>query len=368
MIEYQLIKQDKEARLGEIKTKRGVFKTPLFMPVGTLANVKGLTSAELVSLESGIILANAYHLWLRPGEEIIAKIGGLHQFMSFPNLILTDSGGFQVFSLAKPKDINEEGVAFKSHLDGQKLFLTPEKSIAIQNKLNSDIAMVFDECPPFPSTYDYMQQSVERTLRWAQRCKESHQNKKQALFGIIQGGEYADLRKHSAIETVKIGFDGYAIGGVSVGEDKKTMYQMIDDSVLYMPKDKVRYLMGVGDPVDLIEAVKRGIDIFDCVLPTRLARHANAFTKQGRINLKNAQYQADFTPIAKDCNCDTCQNYSKAYLRHLFMAKETLAGRLVSIHNLYFLKKLMDNIQEAIAEDRFTQFADDFLDNYQNNN
>ncbi len=367
-MKYHLLNNDKDtkARFGKIETKRGTFETPMFMPVGTLANVKGLTKEELKALNAGIILANTYHLWLRPGEEVIKKALGLHKFMNYNGPILTDSGGFQVFSLANKKDILEEGVIFKSHLDGQKLFLTPEKSIEIQNKLDSDIAMSFDECPPYPVSYEYMQNSVLRTLRWAERGKDAHQNPNQALFGIIQGGEFADLRKLSALETVKLDFDGYAIGGISVGESKKTMYKMIDYSVPYLPKNKVRYLMGVGDPIDIIEAVIRGVDIFDCVLPTRLGRHGSAFTRKGRINLRRAEFKEDFSTLDENCDCYTCQNYTKAYLRHLFVCKETLGGRLLSIHNLRFLIKLTEELREAIKENRILEYKESFLEKYNN--
>ncbi len=363
MIEFTLKQQaqDSKARLGEIKTKYGTFPTPMFMPVGTLANVKTLTSSELKEIGSAIILANTYHLWLRPGEDVIKAAGGLHNFMNYQGPILTDSGGYQVFSLAEQKGITDEGVKFKSHIDGKELFLTPEKAIAIQNELGADIIMSFDECPPYPVSYEYMAESVQRTLRWAQRGKKAHQNQQQALFGIVQGGEFASLRKHSAMETVKIEFDGYAIGGVSVGEDKKTMYQMVDASIPYLPTDKIRYLMGVGDSIDILEAVHRGVDIFDCVLPTRLARHATAFTKEGRINLKNAQYKKDYQTLEPDCDCFTCQNkYTKAYIRHLFVAGEQLAGRLLTIHNLRFLLRLMEEIQQAINEDNFVNYYQAF--------
>ena len=366
---YQLIKKEKDtkARYGKLKTNKGTFETPMFMPVGTLANVKTLTKEELKMMNCGIILANAYHLWLRPGIDVIKKAGGLHKFMNYDGPILTDSGGFQVFSLAKPKDIKEEGVIFKNHLDGSRLFLSPEKSIEIQNDLDVDIAMSFDECPPYPVTNEYMKESIKRTLRWALRGKKVHSNKKQALFGIVQGGEFKDLRKISALETVKIGFDGYAIGGVSVGEGKKTMYQMIDDSVLHLPEDKVRYLMGVGDPIDLIEAVERGIDLFDCVLPTRIARHANAFTRKGRINLKNAKYKEDFKSIDQNCDCYVCNNYTRAYLRHLLVCDEALGGRLLSYHNLRFMIKLTEDLREAIKNDSFIFYKNDFFKKYLKN-
>lgn len=365
-IKYNLLHKDvnSEARYGKLETKRGIFETPMFMPVGTLANVKTLTPEELKEVNSGIILSNTYHLWLRPGEDIVAKAGGLHKFMNWDGPILTDSGGFQVFSLAEKKNILEEGVFFKSHLDGKKLFLTPELSIEIQNKLNSDIAMSFDECPPYPVTYDYMKNSVERTLRWAKRGKNVHNNPNQALFGIVQGGEFEDLRKFSAIETVKMDFDGYSIGGTSVGEDKDTMYKMVEYSTPYIPSDKVRYLMGVGDPIDIIEGVIRGVDIFDCVLPTRLARHASAFTKYGKLNLKNAKFKEDFTTLDPTCECYTCQNYTKAYLRHLFVSKESLGGRLLSIHNIRFLIKLTEELREAIKENKILEYREDFIKNY----
>lgn len=369
-IEYTLLKEDKDtkARLGKLQTNYGVYDTPMFMPVGTKATVKSLTPEELYDASSAIVLANTYHLWLRPGEDIISKAGGLHKFMNYNRPILTDSGGFQVFSLAKnkEKDIVEEGVHFKSHLDGSKLFLTPELSIEIQNKLDSDIAMSFDECPPYPVTYEYMRQSVERTLRWAKRGKEVHKNNHQALFGIVQGGEYSDLREYSAKETVKLNFDGYSIGGTSVGESKEVMYKMIEDGIRYLPSNKVRYLMGVGDPLDIIEAVERGIDIFDCVLPTRIARHGQAFTRSGKINFNNAKYKEDFTKIDIECDCYTCKNYSKAYIRHLITTDEMLGGRLLSIHNIRFLIKLTEEIREAIQEDKFLEYKQAFLKKYQN--
>ena len=364
-IKYELIKNDGRARLGKLITNHGTYDTPMFMPVGTLANVKMLTPEELKAVHSAVILSNTYHLWLRPGEDIVAKAGGLHKFMNYDGPILTDSGGFQVFSLAKDKkkDITEEGVHFKSHIDGKPLFLTPELSIEIQNKLDSDIAMSFDECIPYPATYEYAKQSTERTLRWAKRGKDAFKNENQSLFGIVQGGEYTDLREFSAKETVKLDFDGYSIGGTSVGEDKPTMYKMIDDAIRYLPTDKPRYLMGVGEPIDLLEGVERGVDMFDCVLPTRIARHANAFTQHGKINLRNAKYKEDFTPI-DECDCYTCTHYTKAYIRHLFVANEGLGGRLLSIHNIRFLIRMMEEMREAIKEDRFLEYKNEFLKNY----
>lgn len=366
-IKYELEKKSGKARLGKLITNHGTFDTPMFMPVGTLANVKTLVPEELKACHSAVILANTYHLWLRPGEDIVHKAGGLHTFMNYDGPILTDCGGFQVFSLIKnkKKDITEEGVVFKSHIDGKKLFLTPEKSIDIQNKLDSDIAMSFDECIPYPADYEYAKRSTERTIRWAIRGKKVHANPNQSLFGIVQGGEYTDLRHYSAQETVKIGFDGYSIGGTSVGEDKPTMYKMIDDAILYLPEDKPRYLMGVGDPIDIIEGVIRGVDMFDCVLPTRLARHGNAFTRDGKINLKNLQYKEDFTPLEKDCDCYTCAHYTKAYIRHLITCNETLGGRLLSIHNIRFLIRLTEELREAIHQDRVLEYRDQFLNRYQ---
>ena len=366
-VKYELLHKDGNARYGKLHTNYGVYETPMFMPVGTLANVKTLVPEELKEVDSGIILSNTYHLWLRPGEDIISKAGGLHKFMNWNGPILTDSGGFQVFSLVKnKKDISEEGVKFKSHIDGKPLFLTPEKSIEIQNKLDSDIAMSFDECIPPNSTYEYTKESTERTLRWALRGKEAFNNERQSLFGIVQGGIFSDLRKMSALETVKIGFDGYAIGGLAIGEEKNVTYEMVDNSIKYLPEDKARYLMGVGEPLDIIEGIERGVDMFDCVLPTRLARHGNAFTPYGKINLKNAKFKEDFTPIDSHCDCYTCKNYTKAYLRHLITSKESLGGRLLSIHNIRFLIKLTEDAREAIKNDNYNDFKNDFYSRYSN--
>lgn len=366
-IEYTLLKKEANtnARLGKIKTNYGEYDTPMFMPVGTQATVKTLSPEELVDINSGIILANTYHLWLRPGEDIVNKAGGLHKFMNWDGPILTDSGGFQVFSLAKPKDISEEGVHFKNHLNGDDLFLTPEKSIEIQNKLDSDIAMSFDECPPASADYEYMKNSIERTLRWAKRGKDVHNNENQSLFGIIQGGAYQDLREYSAKETVKMDFDGYSIGGVANDhESKEDMYRAIEYSTPFIPDEKVRYLMGVGEPIDILEGVIRGIDIFDCVLPTRLARHGHAFTKYGKINLKNAKYKEDFTPIDAECDCYACKHYTKAYIKHLINADETFGARLLSIHNIRFLIRLTEDIRNAIKEDRILEYKKEFIRNY----
>lgn len=366
-IKYNLLHEEKKthARLGTIETNYGTFETPMFMPVGTEATVKTLSPDELKDNKAGIILANTYHLWLRPGEDIVNKAGGLHQFMNWDGPILTDSGGFQVFSLARPKDITEDGVHFKNHLNGDNLFLTPEKSIEIQNKLDSDIAMSFDECIGWPASYDYVKQSVLRTIRWAKRGKDVFNNPRQSLFGIVQGGEYEDLRKLCVSELTKIGFDGYSIGGTSVGEDKPTMYKMVRFSTKYLPKDKVRYLMGVGDPIDIVENVCRGVDIFDCVSPTRLARHGHVLTKYGKINIKNAKYKEDFSPLSLECGCYTCRNkFSKAYIRHLIVANETLGARLLSIHNIRYLISLTEELREAIKEDRLLEYREQFIKDY----
>ena len=370
-IKYELIKNnkdDKNVRLGVLHTNHGSFETPMFMPVGTLANVKTLMPEELKACSSAVVLSNTYHLWLRPGEDIVSKAGGLNKFMNYDGPTLTDSGGFQVFSLARPKDISEEGVKFKSHIDGRKLFLTPEKSIEIQNKLDSDIAMSFDECIPYPVSKEYAKQSVERTLRWAARGKKVFNNDNQSLFGIVQGGEFEDLRKRSAIETVKMDFDGYSVGGTSVGEPKDIMYNMISYATNYLPTDKPRYLMGVGEPIDILEWVSRGIDMFDCVLPTRIARHGNCFTKNGRINIKNAKYKEDFTPIEDDCDCYTCKNFTKAYVRHLVTSGEVNGGRLLSIHNIRFLIRLTENIRESIRNDSFEEYKKEFIEKYTKKN
>jgi len=369
IIKYVLLDKEKntKARYGKIETNYGTYETPMFMPVGTRATVKGLTPEQVKETGAGICLANTYHLWLRPGEDVIDLAGGLHKFMNYDGPILTDSGGFQVFSLAKDKEksITEEGVCFKSHIDGKSMFLTPEKSIEIQNKLDSDIAMSFDECPPASASYDYLKNSIERTLRWAVRGKKAHSNSKQALFGIVQGGPYEDLRRYSALETVKINFDGYSIGGVANdGESKEDMYKAIDFSIPYLPEDKVRYLMGVGEPVDIIEGVIRGVDIFDCVLPTRIARHGQAFTRSGKINLHNAKFIGDLTAIDPECDCYTCKNYTRSYLRHLISVDEMLGGSLLSIHNIRFLVKLTEELRESIKNNTILEYRKNFIDRY----
>jgi len=363
---YQLLKKctQTKARLGKITTPHGEIETPIFMPVGTQATVKAMTPEELEQIGAQIILSNTYHLYLRPGHELIAEAGGLHKFMGWKKPILTDSGGFQVFSLGDLRKITEEGVEFRSHLDGSKHFLSPEKAIEIENALGADIIMAFDECAPYPCTHEYAQKSLERTTRWAKRCQEAHQREKQALFGIVQGGVYRDLREQSAREIVELDFPGYAIGGLSVGEPKEIMHEVLDYTVPLLPENKPRYLMGVGAPQDLIEGVRRGIDMFDCVLATRVARNGTMFTSQGRVVIKNARYARDFTPLDTECDCYTCRNYSKAYLRHLFKAEEILGLRLATIHNLHFLLNLMKNIRQAITEDRFAVYAQEFLTKY----
>ena len=366
-ISYELkhVCKQSGARYGILHTPHGDVETPMFMPVGTLATVKGISPEMLKEMHSQVILANTYHLWLRPGEDVIEKAGGLHKFMNYDGPMLTDSGGFQVFSLGKTRKIEEEGVKFKSIIDGSALFLSPEKAIEIQNKLGADIIMSFDECAPYPCTYEYMKDSMERTLRWAKRGKEAHKNTdKQALFGIVQGGEYADLRERCAKELVKMDFPGYSIGGTSVGEPKDVMYKMVDDAVKWLPEDKPRYLMGVGNPIDLIECAIRGIDMYDCVLPTRVARHGAVMTSMGRININNEKYKYDYTPLDTNCDCYTCKNYTKSYIRHLHKCDEIFGKTLLSIHNVNFLLKLASDIRQAIKEDRLLDFKEEFLDKY----
>jgi queuine tRNA-ribosyltransferase len=365
-IKYTLLHKDEnsEARYGTLQTNYGTFETPMFMPVGTKATVKSLSPEELKEAGSGVILSNTYHLWLRPGEDIVDKAGGLHKFMNYDGPILTDSGGFQVFSLANPKNITEDGVMFKNHLNGEKLFLTPEKSIEIQNKLDSDIAMSFDECIPYPATYEYVKKSTERTLRWALRGKKVHSNERQSLFGIVQGGEYQDLREYCAKELVKMDFDGYSIGGTLVGEGKDVMYKMISDGVEFLPTDKPRYLMGVGDPIDILNGIERGIDMFDCVLPTRIARNGTAMTWDGKVVVRNATYEKDWGPLDKECDCYTCKNYTRAYIRHLVKTNEILGIRLLSIHNLRFLTKLMERVRNEIENDNLGTFKEEFYKRY----
>ncbi|MDW7668581.1 MAG: tRNA guanosine(34) transglycosylase Tgt [Bacillota bacterium] len=362
-IEYK--SKETNARVGKIKTPHGEIETPIFMPVGTKATVKTLTPEELNDIDAQIILSNTYHLYLRPGDNIIKEAGGLHEFMRWDKPILTDSGGFQVFSLGDMRKITEKGVEFRSYIDGSKHYITPEKSISIQNNLGSDIIMAFDECTPYPSTKEYAKKSMERTTRWAKRCKESHKNvEKQSLFGIIQGGMYKDLRLESLNNLVELDFPGYAIGGLSVGEPAEEMYEILEFIAPKMPENKPRYLMGVGSPDYLFEAVINGVDMADCVLPTRMARNGTFMTSEGRIAIKNAQYKKDFSPLDHECSCYTCRNYSRAYLRHLFKEKEILGLRLSTIHNLFFLINLMKRIRISIKEERLLEFREDFYNKY----
>ncbi len=350
------------ARTGILHTPHGDVETPMFMPVGTQATVKFVSPEELKDIGSGVVLANTYHLWLRPGEDIVDQAGGVQKFMNYKGPMLTDSGGFQVFSLADQRKITEEGVTFKNSLNGDTLFLSPEKSIQIQNKIGADIIMSFDECIPYPATREYVEKSTERTLRWALRGKQAHSRpEEQALFGIVQGGDYEDLRKYCAEKLIEMDFPGYAIGGTSVGEDKETMYRMVKWASDALPFDKPRYLMGVGAVNDLLEAVSRNVDMCDCVLPTRIARHGTLMTSEGRISIRKAIYKNDFTPLDPECDCYTCRNYTKAYLNHLQRTNEGFGTRLMSIHNLRFLVKLMEDARKAIKEDRFNDFKEETL-------
>jgi len=357
-VTYELIQQCPEtgARAGRLHTPHGSFDTPMFMPVGTQGTVKTLSPEELHTMGAGVILGNTYHLFLRPGHEIVKKAGGLHRFMNWDGAILTDSGGFQVFSLGALRKISEEGVAFRSHHDGSKQFLSPEKSMEIQMALGSDIAMAFDECTPYPADYEYACRSMRLTTRWAKRCQAVHNREDQALFGIVQGGMYADLRQESAEQLVAMDFPGYAIGGLSVGEPKPLMYEVLEQTVPFLPQNKARYLMGVGTPDCLVEGVARGIDMFDCVFPTRVARNGTAITSQGRVVIRNAAYIEDFMPLDPECDCYTCRNYSRAYLRHLIRCDEIFGLRLMSLHNLYYLIKLMHQIRTAIIDGNYPEF------------
>lgn len=364
MFEFDLLAQssDTKARRGRLVTPHGVIETPVFMPVGTQATVKAMTPPELKSIGAMIILSNTYHLHVRPGSDLIREAGGLHRFMNWSGPILTDSGGFQVFSLAGRRKISEQGVTFQSHLDGRRIFMGPEEAVAIQHNLGSDIMMVFDECPPIPADYDYVLRSVDRTSRWAKRCLEAHDRpEKQALFGIVQGGLYPDLRRRSAEALRELDFPGYAIGGLSVGESRHQMWTALDYIPDMLPADKPRYLMGVGTPDDLVAGVIRGVDMFDCVAPTRIARHGLAWTSQGDVSIKRSQYARDFGPLDPACGCETCQNYSRAYLRHLFKAGEILSARLMSLHNLYYLIDLMSQMRRAIENDTIASWAEIFF-------
>lgn len=366
-ITYELLKTCKQtgARLGRVHTPHGVIETPTFMPVGTQATVKTVSPEELKTLDAQIILSNTYHLFVRPGHEIVRKAGGLHKFMNWDRPILTDSGGFQVFSLSEMRKIKEEGVEFRNHLNGDKMFISPEKAMEIQNALGPDIMMAFDECAPYPAEYDYVKQSMERTTRWAERCLASHARPHdQALFAIVQGGMYEDLRRQSATELTSLDFPGYAIGGLSVGEPKDLMYRMLECTVPLLPANKPRYLMGVGSPDALLDGAIRGVDMFDCVLPTRIARNGTTMTSSGRLVIRNAKFAEDFGPLDPECSCYTCTNYSRAYLRHLIKADETFGIRLTTIHNLHFLLELMRGVRQAIMEDRLLDFRNAFFDKY----
>lgn len=352
------------ARYGILHTPHGDVEVPMFMPVGTNGALKCLTTDQVKALGSGVILANTYHLHLRPGEEIVKKAGGLHPFMNYDGPILTDSGGFQVFSLASRRKISEEGVLFRNELDGGKEFFSPEEAIRIEEALGADIIMSFDECIPYPADREYVRRSTERTLRWAARGKEAHKREDQALFGIVQGGAFRDLREYCAQELAKMDFPGYSIGGTSIGEPKEVCFQMMEDAVRYLPFDKPRYLMGVGSIDYILQGIARGIDMFDCVLPTRLARHGALMTSTGRVNIQRAQYAEDFTPLDPECDCPTCQHYTKAYLHHLYKAKEETGKTLMSIHNVRFLIRLCEQARFAIKNDTFAEFMENVIAKY----
>jgi queuine tRNA-ribosyltransferase len=363
MFTFDRIAQDGRARAGIFHTPHGDIPTPIFAPVGTQATVKSLTPAQLHELGASLVLSNTYHLYLRPGADLVEEMGGVHEFMQWPNPMLTDSGGFQVFSLSDMRKIDEDGVTFKSHIDGSTHRFTPEKAIAIEEQLGADIIMAFDECAP-PLDRAYNERALARTHAWAERCKKAQKRSDQALFGIVQGGIFADLREQSAQFISSLDFPGHAIGGLSVGESKEDMNRMIEVVDAVLPENKPRYLMGVGSPEDLVNGIRRGIDIFDCVLPTRLARHASAMTRSGRINLMNATNAHDKRPIDETCNCYTCQHFTRAYIRHLIIAKEMLASTLISIHNIATLLNLVRDARAAIQAGTYDQFADEFLANY----
>lgn len=366
-LEFEVLHQDSgtKARRGRMKTPHGIVETPVFMPVGTQATVKAMKPESVEATGAQIILANTYHLMLRPGSDIVREAGGLHEFMNWHRPILTDCGGFQVFSLGHMRKITEEGALFSSHIDGSRHMLSPEKSMEVQNDLGSDIIMGFDECAPPDASYDYIAKSQARTTRWLERCIEAHKfPERQALFGIMQGGFFRDLREESAREIVKFDLPGYAVGGISVGETKEQYTGVLDYAPDLLPYDKPRYVMGIGTPDYILEAVERGVDMFDCVEPTRIARHGMATTSRGRVNIKNAKYERDFGPLDPECDCYTCRHYSRAYLRHLFKAGETMSAMLLSEHNLRFLSKLSEDIRKSIEEDRFTEFKKEFYGKY----
>ena len=366
MFEFEIIKECKrtKARAGRLHTPHGVIETPVFMPVGTQATVKTMTPDELKENNAQIILGNTYHLYLRPGHELVKEAGGLHKFMNWDRPILTDSGGFQVFSLGELRKIKEEGVTFRSHLDGSKHLFSPERVMEIEEAIGADIAMAFDECTPYPADYDYAKRSMERTTRWLERCIKAHTREDQALFGIIQGSMYKDLRTESAKEITSFDLPGYAIGGLSVGEPAEVMYEMLDINTDIMPINKPRYLMGVGAADNLVEGVKRGVDMFDCVLPTRIARNGTVMTKHGKLVVRNAEYAYDFRPLEEGCGCYACRNFTRAYIRHLIKSGEVLGIRLTTIHNIYFLTNLMKEIRNAILQDRYPEFISEFYANF----
>jgi len=370
-LHFEILAQDSEghARRGRIQLPHGMVETPVFMPVGTQATVKSLTPADLEDdIQASIILGNTYHLMLRPGADIVEKMGGLHKFMAWNRPILTDSGGFQVWSLGDLRKIEENGVRFRSHIDGSSWFLGPKESMAIQRQLGSDIVMAFDECTPYPATYEEARESMQMSMRWAEQCREYLPvNDKQALFGIVQGGMYADLRRESLHAIADMDFEGIALGGLSVGEPKEEMMATLDALAPYLPKDKPHYVMGVGTPDDLIEGIDRGIDMFDCVMPSRNARNGTLFTNHGKINIKNLKHQTDASPIMEGCTCYTCQNFSRAYLRHLYMVKELLSARLNTLHNLHYYCDLMQRARDALEAGRWISFRDDFLSTYRHN-
>ena len=367
MFKFNVLKKDKNsrARLGKISTPHGEIQTPAFMPVGTQGTVKAVCSEDLLEAGAEIILSNTYHLYLRPGHELIKEFGGLHKFMNWGKPLLTDSGGFQIYSLARFRKIQDEGVMFQSHIDGASHFITPEKAVEIQEAIGADIIMVFDECIPYPAEYEYCKSSTEMTLRWALRCLKAQKRNDQALFGIVQGGMYEDLRKYCAEELGEMGFAGFAIGGLSVGEPKEIMWDIVNYTEEYLPEDRPRYLMGVGTPEDILDAVAKGMDMFDCIIPTRQARNGSLFTSKGKVVIKNSKYVKDESPADIDCSCYTCRNYSRAYLRHLYMSKEILSLRLNTIHNLHFYLGLMKEIRSAIKKDSLESMVKEYKEAYE---
>jgi queuine tRNA-ribosyltransferase len=357
----EVVREDGRARLGSLTTAHGTIETPVFMPVGTQGTVKAAIHRDLREMGARMILANAYHLYLRPGDRLVKEMGGIHRFSGWDGAVLTDSGGYQIFSLGVLREIREEGVTFQSHIDGSKHFLTPERITEVQENIGADVCMALDECVPYPSSYEYTLASVDLTTRWAARCKDAKKQDASLLFGIVQGGTYEELRRRSVTDLMKIGFDGYAMGGFSVGEPKSTMWEMADVVLEYLPKEKPRYLMGVGFPEDILEGVKRGVDMFDCVIPTRHARNGSLFTETGRINIKHARYAHDDQPVDSACSCYTCSNYSRAYLRHLFVSHELTSYYLNTLHNLFFYTNFLRRVRESIAEGTFQQFYENFM-------